>query len=255
MAATAAVSAGPSAGVQILATLSDTPDSARARHTVSRLRASPAGTGALVGGQSAQLADLHQASVRGDRLIMPLVLAAVLAVLLRCLLLVAAAWVSLFTAFGAAALLFQMVLGSSVTEPAVVLFSFVFLVALGVDCNIFLVHRIRAEAVRHGTAAGVRGGLVTTGGVISAAGLILAATFAALAVMPLLYLAQIGCIVAIGVLIGTLLVRLFLVPAPILDLGPRAWWPVRLPSDRRPVTGPAPQAGGPGRPAASTPAS
>ncbi|MFG3037196.1 MMPL family transporter [Streptomyces sp. NPDC048330] len=260
VAATAAVPPGPTGGVQILATLSDTPDSARARDTVARLRASLAGTGALVGGQSAQLADLHQLSVRGHRLIMPLVLAVVLAVLiilLRCLLLplllVAAAWVSLFTAFGAAALLFQLVFGSSVTEPAVVLFSFVFLVALGVDYNIFLVHRIRAEAARHGTADGVRRGLAATGGVISAAGLILAATFAALTVMPLLYLAQIGCIVAFGVLIDTLLVRLFLVPALILDLGPRSWWPIRLPGDRRPVTGPAPRSGDPSRPAASTP--
>ncbi|MFJ3921603.1 MMPL family transporter [Streptomyces sp. NPDC090022] len=260
VAATAAVPTGPTAGAQILATLSDTPDSARARDTVGRLRASLAGTGALVGGQSAQLADLHQASVRGHRLIMPLVLAVVLAVLmvlLRCLLLplllVAAAWVSLFTAFGAAALLFHLVFDSGATEPAVVLFSFVFLVALGVDYNIFLVHRIRAEAARHGTADGVRRGLVTTGGVISAAGLILAATFAALTVMPLLYLAQIGCIVALGVLIDTLLVRLFLVPALILDHGPRTWWPARLPGDHRPVTGPAPHVGGPGRPAVSRP--
>ncbi|MFD5770730.1 MMPL family transporter [Streptomyces sp. NPDC127049] len=261
VAATAAGPADTGGRAQILATLSDSPDSAPARHTVARLRSSLAGTGALVGGQSAQLADLHQASVDGHRLIMPLVLTVVLAVLivlLRCLLLplllVAAAWVSLFTAFGTAALLFRLVFGSSATEPAVVLFSFVFLVALGVDYNIFLVHRIRAEAVRHGTTVGVSRGLVTTGGVISAAGLILAATFAALTVMPLLYLAQIGCIVALGVLIDTLLVRLFLVPALILDLGPRTWWPTRLPGDRRPpATGSAPRVRDPGR-AASTPA-
>ncbi|MFJ5709399.1 MMPL family transporter [Streptomyces sp. NPDC093105] len=199
VAATAALPAETGGRAQILATLSDSPDSAPARNTVARLRGSLARTGALVGGQSAQLADLHQASVRDHRLIMPLVL-------------VAAAWVSLFTAFGASALLFQLVFGNSVTEPAVVLFSFVFLVGLGIDYNIFLVHRIRAEAIRHGTTVGVRRGLVTTGGVISAAGLILAATFAALTVMPLLYLAQIGCIVALGVLIDILLVRLFLVP-------------------------------------------
>ncbi|GHG30307.1 MMPL family transporter [Streptomyces sp. G2] len=261
VAATATTPAETGGRAQILATLSDSPDSAPARNTVARLRGSLAGTGALVGGQSAQLADLHQASVRGHRLIMPLALAVVLAVLivlLRCLLLplllVAAAWVSLFTAFGASALLFQLVFGSSVTEPAVVLFSFVFLVALGVDYNIFLVHRIRAEATRHGTAVGVRRGLVTTGGVISAAGLILASTFAALTVMPLLYLAQIGCIVALGVLIDTLLVRLFLVPALILDLGPRTWWPTHLPGDRRPpATASAPRTRTPGRAAASTP--
>ncbi|MEU2184497.1 MMPL family transporter [Streptomyces thermolilacinus] len=257
------IPSAPGGRVQILAALKDAPDSARARDTVTRLRASLAETGSLVGGQSAQLTDLHDASVRGHRLIMPLILAvvwAVLVILLRCLLLplllVAAAWLSLFTAFGAAALLFHLVFGGSVTEPAVVLFSFVFLVALGVDYNIFLVHRIRTEAWRHGTTAGVHRGVLTTSGVISAAGLILATTFAALAVMPLLYLAQIGCIVAVGVLIDTLLVRLFLVPALILDLGPRTWWPTRLPGDRdRPDSGPAPaaHAGDPGRPAPPTP--
>ncbi|MEV6678586.1 MMPL family transporter [Streptomyces erythrochromogenes] len=261
--ATAVVTpSGPGARVQILATLRDAPDSAQARDTVARLRASLAGTGALVGGQSAQLADLHTASVRGHRLIMPLVLLVVLAVLivlLRCLLLplllVAAAWVSLLTAFGAAALAFRMVLGSTATEPAVVLFSFVFLVALGVDYNIFLVHRIRGEAVERGTTAGVRRGLETTSGVISAAGLVLAATFAALCAMPLLYLAQIGCIVAIGVLVDTLLVRLFLVPALILDLGHRTWWPVHLPGDKAPGDGApsrTPPAGALARPTQST---
>ncbi|MGP3690978.1 MMPL family transporter [Streptomyces sp. IBSNAI002] len=238
--------AGPGERVQILVTLTDPPDSARARHTVTRLRTALAGTDALVGGQSAQLADLHQASVRGHRLITPMVLVVVLAVLivlLRCLLLplllVAAAWVSLLTAFGTAALAFRVLLGDAATEPAVVLFSFVFLVALGVDYNIFLVHRIRSEAVLLGTPAGVRRGLASTGGVISAAGLILAATFAALTVMPLLYLAQIGGIVALGVLIDTLLVRLFLVPALILDLGHRTWWPARLTGDRTPGRDPA----------------
>ncbi|WP_257002312.1 MMPL family transporter [Streptomyces sp. WZ.A104] len=265
VAASAIVPSGAEGRALILATLSDTPDSARARETVTRLRASLAGTKVLVGGQSAQHADLQEASVRGQRLITPLVLIVVLVLLvllLRCvllpLLLVAAAWASLFTAFGTAALVLRLVTGASVTEPAVMLFSFVFLVALGVDYNIFLVHRIRSEAVRHGTAAGVRTGLETTSGVISAAGLILAATFATLTVMPLLYLAQIGCIVAIGILIDTLLVRLFLVPALILDLGRRAWWPTFLPGDR-PRTGTTaasdPHPGDQGRPAVSRPTS
>ncbi|MFF8840713.1 MMPL family transporter [Streptomyces sp. NPDC015130] len=262
MAATTTGPPGPERKLQILATLTDTPDSVRARDTVNRLRASPAGTGTSIGGQSAQLTDLHQVSVRDHRLLMPLVLVVVcivLIVLLRCLLLplllVAAAWISLFTALGTAALLFRLVAGSAATEPAVMLFSFVLLVALGVDYNIFLVHRIHGEALLHGTATGVRQGLETTSGVISAAGLILAATFAALTVMPLLYLAQIGCIVALGVLIDTLLVRLFLVPALILDLGPRTWWPARLPGDRpRTATNAVLRAGDPGRAAASTPA-
>ncbi|MGT2532812.1 MMPL family transporter [Streptomyces nojiriensis] len=132
IAATTTVPAGPERKTQIVATLTDAPDSAPALATVLRLRGAPAGTAALVGGQSAQLTDLHQASVDGHRRIMPLVLAVVLAVLfvllrglLLPLLLVAAAWLSLFTAFGAAALVFQLVADSSATEPAVVLFSFV----------------------------------------------------------------------------------------------------------------------------------
>ncbi|WP_262388043.1 MMPL family transporter [Streptomyces parvus] len=249
VAASSVTRSGTEGKALILATLKDTPDSAGARATVARLRASLAGTGTLVGGQSAQHADLQEASLRGQRLITPLVLIVVLVLLimlLRCvllpLLLVVAAGASLFTAFGAAALVLRLVTGNSVTEPAVMLFSFVFLVALGVDYNIFLVHRIRTEALRHGTAAGVRTGLQTTSGVISAAGIILAATFAALTLMPLLYLAQIGCIVAIGVLIDTLLVRLFLVPALIRDLDHRTWWPTLLPGDR-PRTGSGPAAG------------
>ncbi|MFF7442094.1 MMPL family transporter [Streptomyces sp. NPDC008122] len=244
-----------------MATLAYAPDSAQARATVVRLRGSLAASRAMVGGQSAQLTDLHEASVDGHRLIMALVLTVVLVVLivlLRCLLLplllVAAAWIGLLTAFGAAALVLRLVAGSAATEPAVVLFSFVFLIALGVDYNIFLVHRIRAEALHHGTTAAVHRALATTSGVISAAGLILAATFAALTAMPLLYLAQIGCIVAIGVLIDTLLVRLFLVPALILELGPRSWWPTPIPGDlSRPRSGPVPHTGDAGLPAASTP--
>ncbi|MFE0700873.1 MMPL family transporter [Streptomyces sp. NPDC058872] len=244
----------------ILATLTDPPDSDRARRTVERLRASLTGTGALVGGQAAQLADIHTAAARDHRLIMPLVLLVVLVVLvilLRCLLLpvllVVAAGAGLLAALGAAALALRLFWGSSATEPAVVLFSFVFLVALGVDYNIFLVHRVRGEAVTKGTAAGVLAGLTSTGGVISAAGLVLAATFAALGVMPLLYLVQIGLIVSVGVLIDTLLVRLFLVPALMTDLGPRVWWPSRLAGDRAPhapAALPAPEAGG----ASSSPA-
>lgn len=126
------------------------------------------------------------------------------------------------------------------------------LVALGVDYSILLVHRIRAEAFRHGTTAGVQLGLVTTSGVISAASHILAVTFAALTVLPLLYLAQIGCIVAIGVLIDTILVRPLLVPALILDLGHRTWWPTRFPSDVScPDTGLGLGVGAPGHSAAS----
>ncbi|MFF5638408.1 MMPL family transporter [Streptomyces sp. NPDC012825] len=230
---------------QILATLADGPDSRQAQDTVEGLRTTLDGTGALVGGQAAQLLDLHRTAVADQWLIMPLVLLVVLAVLvvlLRCLLLplllVIAAWISLLAAFGTAAAVFRLTAGAAATEPAVVLFSFVFLIALGVDYNIFLVHRVRHEALEAGTRAGVRKGLLTTGRVISAAGLVLAATFGALTAMPLLYLAQIGSIVAVGVLIDTLLVRLFLVPALILDLGDRVWWPGLLSRGRTPQPAP-----------------
>jgi RND superfamily putative drug exporter len=106
----------------------------------------------------------------------------------------------------------------------------VFLVALGIDYNIFLMTRVREEATRVGTRAGVRRGLAVTGGVITSAGVVLAATFSALAVIPLLFLAQIAFIVAFGVLLDTLLVRTVLVPALAYDLGRRIWWPARLAS-------------------------
>ncbi|MET9957354.1 MMPL family transporter [Streptomyces sp. NPDC006339] len=236
--------ASPARRVLVRATLASAPDSEEARRVVERLRVSLGGTGALVGGQAAHMHDMHRAALRDQYLVLPVVLLVVLVILialLRCLLLplllVVAAGVSLLTAFGVSALAFHLTGGTAATEPAVVLFSFIFLVALGVDYNIFLVHRVRNEALTAGTALGVRRGLVSTGGVISAAGVILAATFAALTVMPLLYLAQIGCIVAVGVLIDALLVRLFLVPALILDLGHRAWWPAVPPKGPVPPTG------------------
>jgi putative drug exporter of the RND superfamily len=107
----------------------------------------------------------------------------------------------------------------------VALIGFLFLVALGVDYNIFLVSRIREEAVRHGHHAGVRRGLAVTGGAISSAGLVLAATFGALTVLPLVFLVEIGLLIALGVLLDTFLVRSVLVPALVLDVGPLFWWP------------------------------
>jgi putative drug exporter of the RND superfamily len=108
------------------------------------------------------------------------------------------------------------------------LFAFVFLVALGIDYNIFLTSRIREEAITRGTRPAVLVGLRTTGGVITSAGVVLAATFAALAVIPLLFLAQLAFIVAFGVLLDALVVRSFLVPGLLYDLGRRSWWPSRL---------------------------
>lgn len=113
-------------------------------------------------------------------------------------------------------------------DPAVPLYGFVFLVALGIDYNIFLMTRVREESVAHGTREGISRGLAITGGVITSAGLVLAATFAALAVIPILFLAQIAFIVAFGVLLDTFIVRSLLVPALATDIGRKIWWPSKL---------------------------
>ena len=135
---------------------------------------------------------------------------------------------SFAAALGVSALVFNGVLGFPGADPSVPLFGFVFLVALGVDYNIFLMTRVREESVRHGTRAGVLRGLVVTGGVITSAGLVLAATFAALGVLPILFLAQIAFIVAFGVLLDTFLVRSLLVPALVVRHRRAIWWPSKL---------------------------
>ena len=114
------------------------------------------------------------------------------------------------------------------SDPSTPLYGFVFLVALGIDYSIFLMTRVREESVRRSTRPGILVGLAVTGGVITSAGIVLAATFAALGVLPLLFLAQIAFIVAFGVLLDTLIVRSLLVPALAYDLGSRVWWPSRL---------------------------
>ncbi|HET8928733.1 MAG TPA: MMPL family transporter, partial [Microbacterium sp.] len=125
-------------------------------------------------------------------------------------------------------LVFDHVFGFPGADPAVPLYGFVFLVALGVDYNIFLMTRVREESVRFGTRPGILRGLVATGGVITSAGLVLAATFAALGVIPILFLAQIAFIVAFGVLLDTFVVRSLLVPALSYDIGRAIWWPSKL---------------------------
>jgi RND superfamily putative drug exporter len=108
------------------------------------------------------------------------------------------------------------------------LFAFVFLVALGIDYNIFLMARVREEAHKHGTEQGMVRGLAVTGGVITSAGIVLAGTFSVLAVLPLVSLTQIGFTIAVGILLDTFLVRSLLVPALVFQLGDRVWWPSAL---------------------------
>jgi putative drug exporter of the RND superfamily len=189
---------------------------------------------ALVGGQAATTLDVNRASARDLRVVVPIVLVVVfviLALLLRALLaplvLMATVVLSFFAALGASGIIFQLV-GFSHSDPSFPLFGFIFLVALGIDYNIFLMSRVREEAQRLGTRRGVIRGLTTTGGVITSAGVVLAATFSVLCVLPLVPLIQIGIVVAIGVLLDTFVVRSLLVPALTIDIGRRVWWPNRL---------------------------
>ena len=231
--------------VLMFVTLSDPVDSLVAEQTVRNLRAGFAdelGDGvALVGGATAIDVDTNDTSIRDRTLIIPVILVVILLILMLLLravlapvLLVASVIVSFGAAMGVSALVFDHVLGFPGADPAVPLYGFVFLVALGVDYNIFLMSRVREEALVHGTRPGILRGLVATGGVITSAGLVLAATFAALGVIPILFLAQIAFIVAFGVLLDTLIVRSLLVPAVSYDIGRAIWWPSRL-ARRRPV--------------------
>jgi RND superfamily putative drug exporter len=223
--------------VLLQGTLTDAPDSHAAEETVRSLRTDLHADvpEALVGGVTATAIDTNDASSHDRNLIIPVVLAVILVILMALLravlaplLLMATTVLSFGAALGISALVFDHVLRFPGADPAVPLFGFVFLVALGIDYNIFLMTRVREETLRHGTAEGVTRGLAVTGGVITSAGLVLAATFAALGVIPILFLAQIAFIVALGVLLDTFVVRTLLVPALVLDVGPAVWWPSTL---------------------------
>jgi len=225
--------------VLVIGTLTDAADSVAAEDTVRALRVDlddelGAGT-ALVGGETATDIDTNDTSTRDRTLIIPVILAVILVILMLLLrsilapvLLIATVILSFATALGVSALVFNAVFGFPGADPAVPLYGFVFLVALGVDYNIFLMSRVREEALVHGTRPGILRGLVATGGVITSAGLVLAATFAALGVIPILFLVQIAFIVAFGVLLDTFVVRSLLVPALSYDIGKAIWWPSKL---------------------------
>jgi putative drug exporter of the RND superfamily len=214
------------------------PYSGEAFATVERLRrqlAEAIGDAAIVGGPSAEERDVRAASVRDALVIVPLILIAVLvilALLLRSitapLLLMGTVVLSFAAAFGVSVLVFDVVFGFPGIDPSLPLLAFLFLVALGVDYNIFLMARVREESEQIGTRRGMLKGLAVTGGVITSAGLVLAGTFAVLGVLPLVALTELGFIVAFGVLLDTFIVRTVLVPALTLDLGRRVWWPSRL---------------------------
>jgi RND superfamily putative drug exporter len=218
-------------------TLEGEPESDAAFATVDGLRDAYASEGGdvsqtLVGGSDATALDTNTASAADQALIIPLILAIVftiLALLLRSLvapvLLIASVLATFFASLGASNVLFQNLLGFPAFDSNVILFAFLFLVALGVDYNIFLTTRAREETVGHGTREGMIRALSSTGGVITSAGILLAAVFAVLGVLPVVALTQIGVIVCIGVLLDTLVVRTVLVPALVFLTGDRFWWP------------------------------
>ncbi|GIH99797.1 MMPL family transporter [Planobispora takensis] len=188
-----------------------------------------------VGGNVALIADLERGAQRDREVIIPLVLLvvfAVLALLLRALLapllLLATVVVSFLATLGLSSLAFTHLFGFAGVDQGFVLLVFVFLVALGVDYNIFLMHRVREEAHRHSTARAAIVGLEATGGVITSAGVVLAGTFAVLVVLPLSQTVQIAFSVSVGVLLDTMIVRSVLVTALTLDAGDAIWWPGRL---------------------------
>ena len=224
--------------VQIDATLASAPDSRAADDTVRQLRSAVhaiPGADAKVGGFSAINLDVSDASKRDRVVIIPIVLAVilvVLAVLLRALvaplLLIVTVVLSFAATLGVCALVFNHVFHFAGADTAFPLFAFVFLVALGIDYNIFLMTRVREETLHIGTRPGVLRGLAVTGGVITSAGVVLAATFSVLGVLPLVFLAEIGFAVAFGVLLDTIVVRSLLVPALVYEVGRPVWWPSRL---------------------------
>jgi RND superfamily putative drug exporter len=227
-------------GAQALlnATLEPEPYSTEAFGLIPKIRRaahSAGGPGTLVGGASAVEADLRNSAARDNRLIVPiallvvfLILVALLRSLVAPVMLILTVILSFAASLGAGAVVFDVIFGFPGSDPSLPLFAFVFLVALGIDYNIFLMARVREETLRHGTREGVLRGLAVTGGVITSAGVVLAGVFAALGVLPLIFLTEIGFVVAFGVLLDTFIVRSLLVPALSLQLGPKIWKPSEL---------------------------
>jgi putative drug exporter of the RND superfamily len=219
-------------------TLTDPADSPAAAATIDRLRdavhAVP-DADAMVGGSTAINLDLQRAAKHDRNLIVPIVLVVVLLILMLLLravvaplILIGTVVLSFAAALGASAVIFDKILGFDGADSSLPLFVFVFLVALGIDYNIFLMTRVHEEAKRYGTRRGALIGLAATGGVITSAGAVLAGTFAVLGTLPLVFLAELGFAVAFGVLLDTIVVRSVLVTALNLDIGRHIWWPSAL---------------------------
>jgi len=234
--------------VLLAGTLTSAPDSQAAIDTVTQVREAIhqlPGAQAIAGGDTATRGDTLLASGNDNKVIIPLILFVVLLilmVLLRAvvapLILVGTVVLSFGAALGLSALVFRHVLGFAGADSSLPLFVFVFLVALGIDYNIFLMTRVREEAKQFGTRRGALIGLAATGGVITSAGLVLAGTFAVLATLPVVSFAEIGFAVALGVLLDTVIVRSVLVTALNLDVGRHMWWPSELANKHDPEEAP-----------------
>jgi putative drug exporter of the RND superfamily len=223
--------------VVLNATLALNPDSVEARDIIPVIREAVHAINPeiLVGGSTAVAFDTDVSANRDNRTIIPIVLVLItliLGLLLRSILsaalLLGTVVLSFFATLGACQLVFENIFGFKGADTSFPLFAFIFLVALGIDYNIFLMTRVREESAKIGTRAGVIKGLTVTGGVITSAGIVLAATFAVLGVLPLVFLAELGFAVAFGVLLDTLIVRTILVPALVHDIGGKVWWPSKL---------------------------
>lgn len=221
----------------IQATLEPNPYSTTAFGLVEPIReaAHGASAGALVGGPTAVEFDVRDAAGWDSVVIPPLILLVVFLILMGLLRAVAAPLIligtvilSYLAALGVGYFIFDVAFGFPGSDPSLPLFAFVFLVALGVDYNIFLIARAREETAKHGSKEGILRALAVTGAVITSAGIVLAGTFSVLAVLPLTFLTELGFVVAFGVLLDTFLVRSVLVPAIALSIGDRFWWPSAL---------------------------
>jgi len=226
-------------------TLDKAPDSVEAGNDIPKIRelAHAADATSLVGGTSAVYFDVRTANGRDNRTIIPIILfviTLILGLLLRSILsavlLLGTVVLSYFATLGVCALVFNHIFGFAGGDNSFPLFAFIFLVALGIDYNIFLMTRVREESQKIGTRAGVIKGLTVTGAVITSAGIVLAATFAVLGLLPLVPLAEIGFAVAFGVLLDTIIVRSILVPALVHEIGPKVWWPSKLQHEGKKAT-------------------
>jgi RND superfamily putative drug exporter len=235
------VASGPP-GTLIQAILEPNPYSTTAFDLVEPIReaAHAAAPGTLVGGPTAVEFDVRDAAGWDSIVIPPIILLVVLLILIGLLRAVAAPLIligtvilSFLASLGVGYFVFDVIFDFPGSDPSLPLFAFVFLVALGVDYNIFLIARAREETERHGSEQGILRALAVTGAVITSAGIVLAGTFSVLAVLPLTFLTELGFVVAFGVLLDTFLVRSVLVPAIALDMGDGFWWPSAL---SRPTT-------------------